>query len=270
LRRAATTTEFLSNPIGAYFAGRHHSAFAYSPRILGFSSWGRPDVEDVRELLRLCTFALRPELAPYLWLVDLRGLEVIEPATFAPFVEYTRRNRQVLGQKILKQAQLRPDGFVGAIIAGFGHVASLPYPNRVFGDPLAAIAWLEVEPSEGASVVAELEAIRNDASAGVTVVARLRREFAAAGALTIKEAARRLATSTRSLQRALRDAGTSYRAELESFRLRRAQELLRSERSVTWIAAELGFSSAQHLATAYRRAMGETPTAWRARNRKSA
>ena len=73
------------------------------------------------------------------------------------------------------------------------------------------------------------------------------------------------------LQRALREAGTTYRAELDAFRIRRAHELLRQdERSLSWIAHELGFSSAQHFATAFRRAMGETPSVWRMRHRASA
>jgi AraC-like DNA-binding protein len=264
----ASATEFLVHPVGRYVVGRRWCVFARSPAVLGYSCWGRPEVDDLREMLRLCEFALAPELEPYLWLVDLRSLEVIEPATFALFLEYTARRRGVLGKKILKQAQLRPEGFVGAIVAGFAQVGKLPYPDRVFGDPAEAIAWLGLEPLDGAAIVGELEAIRGEARAASGLVARLRRELEGAGPFAIDEAASRLALSTRTLQRALRDAGTTYRAEVEAFRIRRAQELLRcGDRSVGWIAAELGFSSAQHLATAYRRALGESPSAWRARNR---
>ncbi len=266
--RASSPSELLADPIGRYWVGRRHCVFALSPTLLGFSSWGRPDVDDVRELLRLCDIGLKAGMTPYRWLVDLRELEFVEPATFSLFLDHTRRNGATLRRNIVKQAQLRPDGFVGAIIAGFGRVARLPYPDRVFWEPEEAIAWLEVDPGVGGALCAELEAIRAEARETYPLIARLRGEIDRAGALGVDEAASRLGMSTRSLQRVLRDAGTTYRGELDAFRIRRAKELLRrEERTLTWIAAEVGFSSAQHFATAFRRAIGETPSAWRLRER---
>jgi AraC-like DNA-binding protein len=271
VRRASSASDLLADPIGRYWAGRRHCVFAHSPTLLGFASWGRPDVDDVRELLRVCEIGLKPDMVPYRWLVDLRGLELVEPATFALFIEHTRAHGETLGSNILKQAQIRPDGFVGAVIAGFGLVARLSYPDRVFGDVEEALAWLEVDGDQGAALLAELEAIRREAREGYAIVTRLRHELDAAGALRIEDGGSRLGMSTRSLQRALREAGTTYRAELDAFRIRRAHELLRQdERSLSWIAHELGFSSAQHFATAFRRAMGETPSVWRMRHRASA
>lgn len=255
--------------MGLCCAGRRYCVFAHSPTLLGFASWGRPDVEDVRELLRLCEVALRPGVVPYRWLVDLRGLELIEPATFGLFLDYTKRNREALRTSIVRQAQLRPDGIVGAIVSGFSHVARLPYPERVFGDVEAALAWLEVAREQGVELLAQLDAIRNEACEGHTVVAHLRRELGASGPLPIEVLAGRLGLTTRTFQRALREAGTTYRIELKTFRMRRAQELLRGERSLTWIAAEVGFSSAQNFATSYRCSIGETPSEWRSRRRDS-
>jgi AraC-like DNA-binding protein len=253
--------------MGRYWSSERSCVFAHSETLLGFASWGRPGVDEVRELLRVCEVGLRPGMTPYRWLVDLRGLDFIEPATFALFLAYTRGNGEVLGRNIVRQAQLRPDGFVGAIISGFGQVARLPYPDRVFGDAEAALGWLDVERTAGVDLLGELATLRGEALAGHGVVARLRKVIDAAGApLAAGAAGRRLGLSTRSLQRALRDAGTTYRMELKAFRVRRAQELLGGERKLAWIAAELGFSSAQHFATAYRRAVGETPSAWRARH----
>jgi AraC-like DNA-binding protein len=267
LDKASNISDFLANPIGRYYQARRFIAFAQSPTLLGFSCWGRPAVEDVSELLHVCEFGLEPGITPYRWLVDVRGLELIEPATFALFVEYTRKNREALRRNIVRQAQLRPDGLVGAIIYGFSQLAMLPYPERVFGDVEEALAWLEIEHQSGVELVAELVAVRSGACEGHAVVARLRQELESSGSVTIDVAARRLGLSTRGLQRALRQAGTTYRMELKAFRIRRAQELLRrSEQSLTWIAAEVGFSSSQHFATAYRRAVGDTPSAWRARH----
>jgi AraC-like DNA-binding protein len=268
LRRAGSTTDFLASPDGSYFIGGRYCVYARDPTLRGFASWGRPDVADVRELLRLCEFGLAPGLPPYRWLVDLRGLEFIEPATFGLFLEYTSKNRDVLGRNILRGAQLRPDGFVAAILFGFQQLARLSYPDRVFNDVDEAMAWLEIEHQEGVLLLDELDAIRNASCASHDIVQRLRQQLETSGCLAGPEVARRLALSTRSLQRALREAGTTYRLELKAFRLRRAQELLRQgDRNLSWIAEEVGFSSVQHFATAYRRAIGDTPSAWRMRNR---
>ncbi len=253
--------------MGRYFAGDRYCVFAHSSELLGFACWGRPDVEDVRGLLHLCGVGLKPGSLPYRWFVDLRGLELIEPSTFGLFLEYTRRNRETLGRNIVQQAQLRPDGIIGSIISGFSQVARLPYPDRAFANVDEALAWLGVQHLTGVDLAAELDAIRSHACEGHDVVGRLRRELEVSGALPAAQAARRLGLSTRGLQRALREAGTLYRMELKAFRVRRAQQLLRGERSLGWIATEVGFSSSQHFATAYRRAIGETPTEWRQRHR---
>jgi AraC-like DNA-binding protein len=267
VQRAPSANEFLASPMGRCYAARRFCVFARSPTLLGFACWGRPDVEDVRELLRVCAVGLKPEMVPYRWLVDIRALDFVEPGTFGLFLDHTTRNREILRRNIIRQAQLRPDGFVGAIISGFAHVARLPYPDGVFGDVEEALGWLEMERKDGIELLAEIEAIRNESQESYSVVARLRHEFERAGTLPVAQAARRVGLSTRALQRALREAGATYRMELAAFRVRRAQELLRGERPLAWIAAEIGFSTAQHFATAYRHATGETPSEWRTRHR---
>jgi AraC-like DNA-binding protein len=270
VRQASTISEFLASPNGSYFRGRRHVMFVHSPSLIGFVTWGRPDVEDVRELLRLCEVGLKPGGTPHRFLADVRSLELVEPATFGLFIEYTRKHREVLGRNILRQAQLRPDGLVGAVISGFAHLALLPYPEKVFGDVEQALAWLQVDKAEGVELLAELGAIRDAAFDGVPSIVRLRQELESSGGRELGEIARRLGLSKRGLQRALREAGTSYRAELKAFQIRRAQELLRrDERNLDWIAAEVGFSSMQTFATAYRRATGDTPSGWRTRHRSA-
>lgn len=243
--------------------------FAPSTSLIGYVCWGYPDVDDVRELLHMCEIGLAPEAQRHRFLVDLRGLELVDPGTFSMFVEYTRKHRAVLHQKIVRQALLRPDGLVGAIISGFANVARLPYQERVFGDAAEALGWLEVDPREGADLVAELDAIRSTASATDATVRRMRELLATTSCTSLDELASRLSLSRRSCQRALRDAGTSFRTELATARLRRAMEYLSAgDRNLSWIAAELGYSSAQHFATAFRRATGETPSTWRERHRR--
>ena len=159
LERTSSVSDFLADPFGRYYLGRRHCVFARSPTLIGFASWGRPDTDDVSELLHLCEIGLRPGM-PHRFLVDVRGLELVLPSTFGLFVTYTRKHREVLKQNIVRQAQLRPEGLVGAIISGFSQVARLSYPERVFGDVEEALAWLQVEPQEGVELVSELDSQR--------------------------------------------------------------------------------------------------------------
>jgi AraC-like DNA-binding protein len=82
------------------------------------------------------------------------------------------------------------------------------------------------------------------------------------------QAAERLRTSPRTLQRALRGLGTSFRAELVAVRIERArQRLLRDNVALTVIALDLGYASLQSFDRQFRRLMGETPGGFRRRSR---
>jgi len=130
MRAAASLDEFFRAPDGRYFLGRRHLVFQHSPTLIGHASWGRPNADDVREMFHACTIGLRDDAEPHCWLADLRGLEFIDASTFGPSLAYVTANAPVLKKKILRQAQLRPAGVVGAIISGFSAVARLAYPER--------------------------------------------------------------------------------------------------------------------------------------------
>ena len=246
--------------------GRRYAVFVIAPDLMGLTSWGKPDVDDVRELLRWCEVGLGNVLPPHRFLVDIRALESVEPATFTQFVDYVRRNKEALGRNVTKQAQLRPDGLVGAIIGGFAHIARPPYPERVFLEPDEGLEWLGVPGDDGRAVLRELEAIRSAHVGQSDVALQLRRHFEERGVQSLEACARALSLSPRSLQRALRVAGTTFVVEARAFRIARAQELLRTtDRHLGWIAIELGFSSSQHFATEFRRATGMSPSEWRNR-----
>ena len=101
------------------------------------------------------------------------------------------------------------------------------------------------------------------------VVQALRRHLMVELAQTsLAHAARALAMSTRSLQRQLAAAGTSLRLELERARFERARaQLVASDVKLEALALELGFASPSHFASRFRRAVGETPSQYRARHR---
>lgn len=74
------------------------------------------------------------------------------------------------------------------------------------------------------------------------------------GAPSLDAVARRLAVSTRTLQRTLHEHGTTWRAELEAAREQRAMQALRSGRpSMTRLARELGYADPRSVRRAIRR-----------------
>ena len=93
----------------------------------------------------------------------------------------------------------------------------------------------------------------------------LRRRYAEPQ-LTADDLALEVFTSRRQLQRAFKEAGTSFRAELCSLRMRTAASLLQQypEMSVQQVGLRVGYRQAAQFAKAFRRAHSMTPTAWRA------
>ncbi|MBP2707780.1 helix-turn-helix domain-containing protein [Microbispora sp. RL4-1S] len=85
------------------------------------------------------------------------------------------------------------------------------------------------------------------------------------GAPGLDQVARRLAMSPRTLQRRLREEGSSWREELEKLRQRRVDRLLReTSLSVDSIAARVGFTDSRALRRAINRWYGHGPAAVRA------
>jgi AraC-like DNA-binding protein len=88
----------------------------------------------------------------------------------------------------------------------------------------------------------------------ISQVARVVETRLASGSVGGSEVARAMATTFRSLQRHLADAGTTYRDVLQHVRLRRHAELVRAGLAPADIARRLGFSSV----SAMRRSLGAT------------
>jgi AraC family transcriptional regulator of adaptative response / methylphosphotriester-DNA alkyltransferase methyltransferase len=82
--------------------------------------------------------------------------------------------------------------------------------------------------------------------------------------LSLEQVARRIATSSRQLQRVAELAGTTFRAELNAVRMQHAAELLQtSSLPVGAIARRVGHRQPAHFANAFRRHHGLSPTAFR-------
>jgi AraC-like DNA-binding protein len=82
------------------------------------------------------------------------------------------------------------------------------------------------------------------------------------GTLSIQRVARRLAVSTRTLQRQLGAGNTSFRDVVDAIRHQRAIELLRAGVGLDHIAEQLGFSDTRAFRRAFRRWTGQPPSQW--------
>jgi AraC-like DNA-binding protein len=80
---------------------------------------------------------------------------------------------------------------------------------------------------------------------------------------TQRAACRRLRVSVRTLQRRLAEHGASFEQLLANVMLRHATALLRSPRTITEIAFDLGYSDSAHFTRAFARWSGMSPSAWR-------
>jgi AraC-like DNA-binding protein len=91
-------------------------------------------------------------------------------------------------------------------------------------------------------------------------------ELATSGA-ELARVAKRVAMSTRTLQRRLEEVGTSYQDIVDAVRSGMARALLREKsRSIVDVAFELGYADLKSFYRAFRRWTDTTPADWRARN----
>jgi AraC family transcriptional regulator, regulatory protein of adaptative response / methylphosphotriester-DNA alkyltransferase methyltransferase len=85
--------------------------------------------------------------------------------------------------------------------------------------------------------------------------------------LSLADAANRLATSTRQLERAFAELGAStFRAELTAARVQRATLLLEDpSATIADVARSIGYNQPAHFAKAFRQDRGMAPSEWRRR-----
>lgn len=251
---------FVAAPVGRCLRG---PTFAYAGVDAGLFVqlwWGRYSEHAMAALWQ----AVPGELgaAPHASLIDASRVEHVDPVSVEQLADRLRRYQEALRAAVTRQAIVRPDGVTGMMFAGFTAVVGLPYPVQVFATRGEALAWLD--RADAAAVVAAID----DAARGDPLLADLRALLDADPRLDAPAAARRLGVSTRTLQRRLTDAGTSFRDERNAARLHAAQaRLLATDDKLDAIAADVGCASAAHLATLFRRHVGEAPGAWRARRR---
>ncbi|BDU02857.1 AraC family transcriptional regulator [Nocardia sputorum] len=198
-----------------------------------------------------------------------------DPATAATITEYVlayylRRAREATGRPVVPERVV----FSGPAPADHRVVIEAFGTDRIeFGGPVDAVVFAEAD-ARAPLVRADprlAELLRSHADlvlATARPIAGPLESFriALAAAIDDRDAslgavARRLAVSTRSLQRRLSEQDTTWRAEYDLARYERARVLLAEGRSTTAaIAGRLGFADDRALRKAYRRWSGSPPS----------
>ena len=271
MERATNSQEFRAAPVGRYVSGSAWLLWCTDPELCGSILWGRVDEEAIGEILTPFESLYSPQMAPRCAVpTDTSRMEGIDGDAFGRFTSFIGGQLPDLESHITRNAIVRPAGLTGALVAGFYEVLGRPsYPVALFTDVASAARWLGRTDAD--ALAAELAALATVASSLPDELRRLRELLATSLHLSLAAAVRALGVSERSLQRQLRQEGTSFRREVDAARIRAARTLLAdTDQKITVIALEVGCATLQHFSALFRRMTGETPSEWRARQRSVA
>ena len=267
MRRAENIAAYVADPVGRYVVGPTFLHFFFDHALCGIVFWGRPDEAAIRALTCALTVELPDRCGPHATYVDTRSLTAVDDAAFHALATFVGARADLFGAKVTRQAIVRPEGVIGAMVAGFYDVTPSVNPERrgIFTDAGKAFEWMG--RSDGPAVIEVLAATQAAASETPELLDALRKHVAVhLDHVTVSSAARSLGVSSRALQHHLRRADTSFRRELSAARVRAAQQLLEAgETKLVSIALEVGCASAQHFSTLFRKETGCAPGQWRAR-----
>jgi len=264
VRPAGSVDEILSDPIDRYLAGRSFVVW-FQPRLAGAFGFGRLDPADEPQLSQLLVTPVLP--AGYDLLCDFGAVEQLDERAFALLGGFLDGHPELV-KALGKFAFVRPPGLAGAGLTGLFYEKVDPIAcANLFADRSEALDWLGYAPS--APQRHDIDELVATVDALSPTLRRLRVHlFRDVGIATLDQAASALGTSSRSLQRELAAAGTSFRAELARTRVRIAESLLtNTDDKIESIAHRTGFASVSAFTVAFTRAVGETPHEFRRRRR---
>jgi AraC-like DNA-binding protein len=257
---------FVREPLGRYVMGSGWLHFCATPGLWGAMLWGRAEQQNLTSLFELVERTIE-RAGEHVSLLDIRGLEHVDLASFGLIGRYMSRHRSTLARHVIRHAVIRAEGVLGAVVSGSYEIFAAPYPVSLFTDVEAALAWLD--PPLERSIRDNIARLCESAAGVPSLLTQL---HAVLGTdldnADLARAAARMGITARTLQRRLQALGTSFRAELDITRIREAQRrMLHSDSPLTEVAVDLGFSSLQNFSRQFRRVVGEAPSAWRQRVR---
>jgi AraC-like DNA-binding protein len=227
MRAVDSWDELAADPVGHFLAHPRMLVWCSSPDLVGITVRGPLEEGDLAELVSFC--------------------ERLGPAELD--VVFDARQGET-------SAPLLPGAIRRAVRVGGEPTANLPWRVVDSWDAVGSALGRTDLPPE--SEITEL-------TAHPGVIARLRNHLAATGLrVSVQEAARALGMASRSLQRHLRNAGSSFREEIERARLDMARRLLsESGLKLETIGHRIGFRSAAHFTVFFGKRAGMTPSAYR-------
>lgn len=264
MRSADGLDDYLRDPLGHYVIGEGFLHWYASADLCGFILWGRPGEAQVRRLVQVLDVELAPA-KPHASLVDARRLEAADPSAFAVLMKYMQPREKAFSTSVLKQALVRPEGVVGAVVGGFYTLLSGAYPSRAFSDPAQALEWLGHPEALAAPLLSELNDLAAVATGQSPLLCELHQVMRSKlPDVNLADVAREMGMSERTLQRRLKEGGTSFQAELNAVQVRMAQALLlETDMKLTAVAVEVGCASLQHFSSLFRKVVGASPSSWR-------
>ncbi|MFO0550147.1 MAG: helix-turn-helix transcriptional regulator [Polyangiaceae bacterium] len=266
VRAAASRQSFFDAPIGRYVRGDTWLFACVRADLYATFLAGRPTEAELDALTRVYQVPLAAREAHAI-LFDATRVHTLDTAAFDTLLGHFHAHAPALSRRATKVAVASGDGPSGAVFAGYPKVISLACPYRVFRDTESAAAWLGCEGDLGR----ELHAAADLLTATDAVETRLAAILEDSPALSLVAAARAIGVSPRSLQRRLKQVGTSFQSEVDRGRMVVARRLLmQADQPLAAVALALGFSSHQSFTDWFRSQTGESPTAWRQRARGGA
>jgi AraC-like DNA-binding protein len=269
MRLAADIEDFWRDPIGRYFVERAFLQFCASADLWGYLIWGEIGESDLQRLAFTVGHEGWKNCEPHRSFIDFSRVTSIDISGYPILRAAQAAHRDELARRIKQMVIVRPDSIVGAIAAGIQHLVSFPHPVKVVATAEEGLRRLGVADASLLTVL-ELEAERARLESSARVLADLHAVLDAhLPELALPAVAKQLGMSPRSLQRKLRELGTSFQAERNLAQVRVAQRLMsQTDATLSQIALDVGCHSLQHFSTLFRRIAGETPSQWRVANRR--
>jgi len=266
LEQLDSLESFTAKPIGSYYVSTNAAFFWLSDSLEGMMFWGRPDNLDIDMIEAALRLKPAPLLCDRMVLIDLRQLEAVDLRAFGRLSSMLTSRKENSRRLVSRQAVLRPDGPAGAIADALFAALNQPCSYCSFSEVFDALEWVGVHDR---ALVDELERITGASSVCPPIVRALHKHLDRAPASTAREAAHHFGVSQRTLQRRLREFGTSYQREADLARLEVAKRLLRmTANPLKCTALDAGYASPQHFSASFRKHTRLSPSRWRARHQK--
>jgi AraC-like DNA-binding protein len=241
MRQAASLESFTSAPSGQWTAVACGVIWCHSPTLVGAVVWGRPGARETQQILEV--FEHYECMAPrFDVLLDASRIGEIDAGAFDVLLEWSRTHREMLLERVRRRVSVVPSGLGGFALAGIS--VAVGGLDAVQLTSTARAGFEILCPGEAEAIDGEIETIAAGLGGTPGFLLELRAQFHAhTRGLTLEQMARSLSLSTRSLQRRLAEAGTSFRSELHDARFRAAREILSSsDEKLDAIAQRLGIT----------------------------